>query len=88
MKVDRHISQELTNNLFVTRDDFGRAFHFDLASLNIARGREHGLPGYTRFRDYCRLPRIFTWMDMKMIIPANVVDTFRYFYRLDKNYLN
>lgn len=43
--VDEFLSSALTNNLF--RDQL------DLASLNIQRGRDHGLPTYLTWQRYC-----------------------------------
>ncbi|XP_067682268.1 peroxidasin-like isoform X2 [Haliotis asinina] len=50
--VDRHVSPELTDFLFP--DDEGNSL--DLMSLNIQRGRDHGLPGYNDWRRWCGLP--------------------------------
>ncbi|XP_048259385.1 peroxidase-like [Haliotis rufescens] len=50
--VDRHITPELTDFLFP--DDEGNSL--DLMSLNIQRGRDHGLPGYNAWRRWCGLP--------------------------------
>lgn len=36
----------------------------DLVSLNIQRGRDHGLPSYPDFRKYCNLPPVDTWEEM------------------------
>ena len=44
-RVDEFLSSALTNNLF--RE------HLDLASLNIQRGRDHGLPTYLTWQRYC-----------------------------------
>ena len=44
-RVDEFLSTVLTSNLFRS--------HLDLASLNIQRGRDHGLPPYLTWRRYC-----------------------------------
>lgn len=40
----------------------------DLVSLNIQRGRDHGLPSYPDFRKYCKLPSVDTWEEMSKAI--------------------
>ena len=50
-KMDRLFSNQLRNHLF--EGDPGDAL--DLGALNIQRGRDHGLPGYNKFRELCGL---------------------------------
>jgi len=80
MKIDRWFSTELTQHLFETKDKFNRPFHFDLVAININRGRDHGIRGYTKFREFCGLQSVKTWQDMKMFISNEVVDIFTQFY--------
>ncbi|XP_017281605.1 thyroid peroxidase [Kryptolebias marmoratus] len=38
--------------------------NMDLASLNLQRGRDHGLPGYNKWRNFCGLTQIKTLDDL------------------------
>ena len=48
-KIDEFVTTTLTNRLFERPGEPG----MDLASLNIQRGRDHGLPSYRMFRNFC-----------------------------------
>lgn len=50
-QMDRFISDQLRNHLFETAHGEG----LDLGALNVQRGRDHGLPGYNKFREFCGL---------------------------------
>ena len=49
-RMDEFLNIVLTSQLFETTALGG----MDLASLNIQRQRDHGMPGYRTFRDFCR----------------------------------
>jgi peroxidase len=81
MAVDRWFTTELTQHLFETKNSLKQPFHFDLVSININRGRDHGIQGYTAFRDFCGLAPINTWQDMSKFQDPEVVDLYKSFYR-------
>lgn len=58
--VDIHIVDDLRNFLFGPPGSGG----FDLASLNIQRGRDHGLPSYNDVRQSLGLPEIQSFSDI------------------------
>ncbi|XP_077991679.1 uncharacterized protein LOC144445911 [Glandiceps talaboti] len=55
------LSDELTEHLF----ELANTVALDLMSLNIQRGRDHALPGYTAWREMCGLPEIRTFFQLK-----------------------
>ncbi|CAG5118421.1 unnamed protein product, partial [Candidula unifasciata] len=65
-KVDRNIVDELTLHLFEPNSTSpGKGL--DLASLNIQRGRDHGLPSYTKWRNFCGLRPVYGFNDTEVL---------------------
>merc|ERR1719334_1236601 len=52
---------EVSNRLFADPGLMGT----DLVSLNVQRGRDHGLPGYPAWRRYCGLREVRSFDDLK-----------------------
>ena len=77
--MERFVTKDVTNFLFLevgenTGDIGNRDFGRDLVSLNLQRGRDHGLPGYNKYRQYCGLeglPNFQRQVGPPDIYPAN-----------------
>lgn len=63
------MSTEVTEHLFERPD--GPRFGMDLASLNIQRGRDHGIPSFNRWREWCGLKPVRTWTEAAQIFTKN-----------------
>ncbi|OAD55747.1 Chorion peroxidase [Eufriesea mexicana] len=74
---DEHITEELTNHLFQTPNF---PFGMDLASINIQRGRDHGIPPYVQWREPCALSRIRDFDDLDKVMPPSTARRFRLVY--------
>ncbi|XP_077476619.1 thyroid peroxidase isoform X1 [Stigmatopora argus] len=61
---DKLLADELTERLVV----LAIPQQMDLASLNLQRGRDHGLPGYNDWRELCEMERIKTLTDLKQVV--------------------
>ncbi|KAL0851618.1 hypothetical protein ABMA28_007396 [Loxostege sticticalis] len=74
--VDPHVTTELSNHLFERPSSTQRYTNsstapkrpgpcgLDLVSLNIQRGRDHGLPPYPQWREHCGLSRPKSFEDL------------------------
>jgi hypothetical protein len=74
---DDAITQEVTNHLF---QEPGKKFGMDLASLNMQRGREHGVPAYTRWREWCGLSPVNDWSDLGRFMTNDTVAAYARIY--------
>ena len=69
-----HVTSQLTNHLFEDpMANFTVPCGLDLVSLNIQRGRDHGLPGYTVWREYCGLGKVKTFDDLEDYLDHQVL---------------
>ena len=55
------MNTELTERLF----EVAHAVALDLGALNIQRGRDHALPSYAEWREFCGLGETKTWADLE-----------------------
>ncbi|XP_017781292.1 PREDICTED: thyroid peroxidase-like [Nicrophorus vespilloides] len=74
---DEFIARELTQHLFQSP---GQPFGMDLAALNIQRGRDHGVPSYTSWREPCGLTPVDTWEDLEALMSFETIQRFRSLY--------
>lgn len=74
---DDSVTQEVTNHLF---QEPGKKFGLDLASLNIQRGREHGIPSYNRWREFCGFPVIRSWNELHGLMSNSTVSGYASIY--------
>lgn len=61
LKVDTAMTEGLRNHLLKVK---GHLFGSDLMAMNIQRGRDHGLPGYNRYRTLCGLKKAKDFADL------------------------
>ncbi|KAK2562357.1 Peroxidasin-like protein [Acropora cervicornis] len=68
--VDRLITETLTDNLRLEGEGGAPFTIIDLPATNIARARDHGIPGYLQFRKVCGLS-VATGFNQLQDIPAS-----------------
>uniref|UniRef100_A0A8C8YLV0 Lactoperoxidase n=1 Tax=Prolemur simus TaxID=1328070 RepID=A0A8C8YLV0_PROSS len=70
MKQNKMMTGELRNRLFQPTH---RIHGFDLAAINIQRGRDHGQPGYNSWRGFCDLSRPQTLKELNVVLKNKVL---------------
>ena len=53
----------------------------DLAAQIIQQGRDHGIAGYTQWREFCGLSRVKTFRDLEDVMQPDVIKAFENVYR-------
>lgn len=80
--VDPWITQDVRNHLYQSHKDHSGG---DLAATNIWRGRDHGIPGYIHYVEYCFNYRVRNWKDLQLFIPQYTLNQLRKLYRVIEN---
>ncbi len=62
-------------------EEHNTGFGMDLISLNLQRGREHGLPGYNEYREVCGLKRINSFEELDEVMQKGSAQTFEKLYK-------
>ncbi|XP_064108044.1 chorion peroxidase-like [Macrobrachium nipponense] len=75
--VDQFFTKEVTGKLF--RGPFG--FGLDLLALNIQRGRDHGLPGYTKWLAKCGYRNFNKFEDLSRVMSNNTIAALKSVYK-------
>ncbi|XP_011136255.1 peroxidase isoform X3 [Harpegnathos saltator] len=73
-KMDMSLIPDMTSKLYIGN---GNDLGLDAISLDIERGRDHGLPGYNYYRRYCGLPAARNFDDFLDYVPAEMVRRLR-----------
>ena len=63
--MDNVFAEDITNHLFEEQEDGVQkpGTGVDLVAINIQRGRDHGIPGYNAFREFCGIGRAMTFSE-------------------------
>ena len=75
---DNSFVEDLRNHLFESSQGRGG---LDLVAVNIQRGRDHGLPGYNKYREICTGSRAQDWPDLRRSMDAEHIEQLRSIYR-------
>ncbi|UYV64035.1 hypothetical protein LAZ67_2006372 [Cordylochernes scorpioides] len=78
--VDPHLVTDITEFLYRTPPT--APFGQDLASLNVNRGRDHGLQPYVKYLELCTYTRVTTFNQLYDFMPSENVRRLRNTYRL------
>ncbi|XP_017790614.1 PREDICTED: peroxidase-like isoform X1 [Habropoda laboriosa] len=76
-KMDISIIADVTSKLFAANKN---SLGLDTISLDIQRGRDHGLPGYNHYRKYCEIAAAKNFDDFLDHIPMEMIQKLRAVY--------
>lgn len=72
------LTSQILNKFFKNHQGIG----IDLLSIDIVRGRDHGIPAYYKFRKMCRMPQnIKVFNDLYPEVPLKIIKQLRQTYK-------
>jgi len=74
------MADSLKNHLF-NSPNFLSNLQLDLAATNINRGRDHGIPSYNEYRDYCGLGLAKTFADLSNTMSEQNIEQLKSVYK-------
>lgn len=74
---DVHVVGDMTNKMFMNSTS---GMGLDLVSQIIQQGRDHGLPGYSKWRKFCGLPQVNRFEDLLDVMSSNTLNVLRKIY--------
>ncbi|XP_039274364.2 salivary peroxidase/catechol oxidase-like [Styela clava] len=77
-KTDATLVDALRNQLFT---EVGKRYGDDLFAINAQRGRDHGLPGYNKYRTLCGMTKATRFSDLSNEIPWNTIQKLQAAYK-------
>lgn len=78
---DGNYAQQLHHHMFERVNNRGEIRRNDIVAINICRGREHGIPGYNAYRQFCGLPRAQRFEDFADVMSIESVKSLQGIYR-------
>merc|ERR1711963_260178 len=75
---DSDFVDEVRNHLFEKSDKSGG---LDLVAVNIQRGRDHGIPGYNKYREICTGKKAQDWSDLRKSMEPRHINQLRTVYK-------
>ena len=67
---DVFIGEAMTSKMFMDRKT---GVGLDLAAQIIQQGRDHGIPGYSEWRQFCDLPAVNSFSDLRAVMADSVI---------------
>ncbi|GIY69340.1 peroxidasin homolog [Caerostris darwini] len=72
-QVHRYTTEEIRGRLM---QRFNQNHGYDLTAISVLRGRDHGIPSYLKWREFCKLPVAKSWKELKQYMKKDYVKTF------------
>jgi len=78
---DGSYAQQIHHRLFETTTPQGQIRRNDVVSMNICRGREHGIADYNSYREFCGFPRVNNFDQLSDTMTIESIEKMRSLYR-------